>query len=143
MRRIYKANGFKEVEIIPEYLSCSLCFGYENNSKFNEESKKKILFIDMGYLKTNICLSEYTKNSLKILKNMIINDLGGLKIDNILINHFKDKIKEELNIDIFGKGNEKYYIKTKNEIIKMKEKLSAQGASDVYNIYLFIYLFTR
>lgn len=141
LRRIFSKNGFNKVEIIPEYLSLSLCFGYENDSKYDGNDVKRILFIDMGYLKTNICLSEYRKNEVRIKKSKTINELCGMIIDNMLINDFREKIKNEMKIDIFEVGNEKKYLKVKNEIIKVKEKLSAQGASEVYIYIIVIYLF--
>lgn len=58
---IFKRNGFNEVYVICENLSNSLCFGYENNSKFFGNDMRLMLIIDIGYINTSFSLNKYTE----------------------------------------------------------------------------------
>lgn len=52
------------LSLIPESLSVSICYGYENNTSFVLESDKKseyLLIIDIGYLYMNLTISEFER----------------------------------------------------------------------------------
>lgn len=57
---LYNLNGINTIEIIPNYISSSLCYGYENDGQINE-NEKKIILIDIGYNNSEISLIKYTK----------------------------------------------------------------------------------
>lgn len=66
---------------------------------------------------------------MKILKHKIIKDLGGEIIDELLLNDFIKRIEEKEKIKI--KENKRLFVRLKNGLIKMKEKLSANGMNEV------------
>lgn len=122
------------IETIPEYLSSSLVFGYENNNDIilNNEDKL-ILIIDMGYISTYVTLNKYSKNKCEILNTVYDDNLGGRNIDKLLMDYMIEKINEEKGIDIrnvIESDNKKYnnMLKVMNNV---KEKLSANGADTI------------
>lgn len=128
MNKLYELCEMKVLNNIPEYLSSSLCFGYENNTKLKEDEEKLILLLDMGYINCNSTIVKYHKDECEILSHSYSNDkIGGRYIDNKLINALIGKMGISAE-NVKGK----LYIKMREEIIKMKEKLSASGADTIH-----------
>lgn len=119
----------KNYEIIPDYISSSLAYAYENSSNINN-GKEIILMIEMGYINTNCTLIRYCKNKMTII-NTISYKIGGRDIDKLLIEYIYEKMKkEEENVNDLDKDTRLYW-KIEDAVINCKEKLSADGAASV------------
>lgn len=126
LKEIYKLLNLKVLNAIPEYLSISLCYGFENNLKIPKSENHLLLIVDIGYININVTLNNYKKDECIILSHMNSKNVNGRIIDQLI---FKS-ICKKLHINE-KECKTKLYIKILDEIIKMKEKLSADGADSV------------
>lgn len=58
---LYNLKRIQNIEIIPNYVSSSLCYGYENDNQISENENRKIILIDIGYNNSEISLISYSK----------------------------------------------------------------------------------
>lgn len=126
LKELYELLNLKVLNAIPEYLSVSLCYGYENNNKLQENENHLLLIVDIGYININVTLNDYKKDECKILSHVNSKNVNGRLIDQLILKSVCKKLL--LNEKECKK---KLYIKVLDEIIKMKEKLSADGADSV------------
>lgn len=127
IKELYKIINLNVIESIPEYISLCSCYGYENNNRYNENEEYLMILLDIGYINGSITFCKYRKNKCEILNHIYDKELSGRNIDNLIIK----KKKEEIEKEIEDKLSNKAYIKLKLEMIKLKEKLSANGADEV------------
>lgn len=116
-----------KITIINEYIGCATLFGMENNDSLNENGRN-VMFVNSGYVSTSATCVKYTKQKCDIMSYVFNENLGGRLIDNKLIENISKQIKDE---EYVLKDGDKYKIKIMNVMNKIKEKLSADGASDV------------
>lgn len=88
-----------------------------------------VLIVDIGYLNTTLSLNKYKRSTLEIMNNILIENLGGKEIDNIMLEYFDKLIKDSCHVNIYDMP--RYYLKVKSEIIKLKESLSNQITNSV------------
>lgn len=129
----YKNNN--KIELIEDYLGYTTLFGIENNDELKRSHKlRRLLFVNMGDKSSNVSCCEYSEDKCKILSYKYAKDLGGRMIDEYIIEDVKNMIVEEGN-EIEKKNENRIYYRIMSNVIKMKEKLSAQGA-DTINLHI-------
>lgn len=111
-----------------------MAYSYENNIITND--KEIVTIIDIGYKYMKIIIMEQKNKvySLYIQECKILNcynnyEVGGIYIDDLLYKKIVEKMK---NSDVeFDENNKKNIKSIMTELIKTKEKLSAQGSTEV------------
>lgn len=89
---------------------------------------KRILFFDMGYSCTKVCCALYSYKACEICGYGYDNTIGGELIDYLIKEDIKKQIINENNtID----NNDKTEYRILDSIIKCKEKLSADGSTEI------------
>lgn len=92
--------GFKKVYLLQEPVAASLAFANNNNNnnKLDLEDAKKWLIYDFGGGTFDVALLEIDAREINVLDNEGDNFLGGLDIDNLLIEkHIVPFLENELN----------------------------------------------
>lgn len=137
MEEIVEEKGCKDikVEIIEDYLGYATLFGIENNDEMKRSHKaRRLLFVNMGDKSLNVSCCEYEEDKCIIKSYKYSKRIGGHKIDKYIIEDVKKMIEEEDN-KIESRNGDRVYYRIMYAIIKMKEKLSAQGA-DTINLHI-------
>lgn len=129
-------------DIVDESTAFAICYGYENDSKLIETEIN--LLVDIGYINSTVACAKYEKEKCTILGTSTSSGICGRNIDKLMIDSIKDEI---FNHEVFKELKNNFDSKpdclyrVESAIISGKEKLSADGASEVY-YYIFIFNMT-
>ena len=106
LKLICEAIGMKDVRIINESSAITMYYGYTkysdlfgNGIQISNEIDKNILFIDIGYSKTSIILSDFKSKVFSVKKVKYLPYFGGRYFDEIIANLCIDEFIKTNNID--------------------------------------------
>lgn len=116
--------------LVNESEAISLDYGFYKIYRQEFNNDEKVLFINLNQSNLHIFLSVYNQNSINILNSVNNNDLGGCKINEILISFMISEINEYFSVDI--SNNKKSLLKIIKECEKMKKILSANNEYTFY-----------
>jgi molecular chaperone DnaK (HSP70) len=96
----------KDIEIINESSAITMYYGYTkysdlfgNGNKIDPTIEKNILFIDIGYSKTSIILSDFKSKGFSVKKVKYLPYFGGRYFDEIIANLCIDEFIKTNNIE--------------------------------------------
>ncbi len=122
LKLICEAIGMKNVKIFDESLAITMYYGYNNYYDFfkNEDNKKTILFIDIGYSKSLFILSEFKYDEFCVLNVLNIPHIGGRDFDLVLFNYcIKEFKKQNGEIEISDKMKYKLLVEIQKKRINL------------------------
>ena len=138
IKKIMKKNGIKEPNLINESTAISLSYYYTNYRGMFGKNKKNIeniIFVDFGYSKLNLILTQFKYNEFIIKKVETDEFLGGRDFNQKI---FEDiKIKESKKRRVIPLEDKKKVLRIYQEIEKMRKGLTVNENVDllVENIY--------
>ena len=132
-----KEAGFKNVFLLQEPIAASLAFA--NEKKLSIEEEKKWLIYDFGGGTFDVALLQINQREMKVLDNEGDNFLGGMDLDNLIIEKLLipelEKAFEETNLwDKFKKpGNpyQKLYFELLFRAEEAKKELSRFESTEI------------
>ena len=139
IKLICEALKMENIKIFNESAAITMYYGYNKYNdlfgdinQIDQESKKIVLFIDIGQSKTSFILSSFTYNNFCIEHKSFIKDIGGRNFEQILFDYCI-KNSEFNNIKI----NENMKYRLFEEIQTKKLELSSNNLTDiiVYSFY--------
>ena len=139
IKLICEALKMENIKIFNESAAITMYYGYNKYNdlfgdinQIDQESKKIVLFIDIGQSKTSFILSSFTYNNFCIEHKSFIKDIGGRNFEQILFDYCI-KNSEFNNIKI----NENMKYRLFEEIQTKKLGLSSNNLTDiiVYSFY--------
>ena len=139
IKLICEALKMENIKIFNESAAITMYYGYNKYNdlfgdinQIDQESKKIVLFIDIGQSKTSFILSSFTYNNFCIEHKSFIKDIGGRNFEQILFDYCI-KNSEFNNIKI----NENMKYRLFEEIQTKKLELSSNILTDiiVYSFY--------
>ena len=139
IKLICEALKMENIKIFNESAAITMYYGYNKYNdlfgdinQIDQESKKIVLFIDIGQSKTSFILSSFTYNNFCIEHKSFIKDIGGRNFEQILFDYCI-KNSEFNNIKI----NENMKYRLFEEIQTKKLQLSSNNLTDiiVYSFY--------
>ncbi len=117
--------------LVNESESISLDYGFYKIFRQEFKNEEKVLFISLNQSNLHLFLSSFDNNNINIIDSVNNIDLGGIKINEILISFMLSEISDYFSTDI--SINKKSLLKIVKECEKMKKILSANNE---YNFYL-------
>ncbi|KAJ3692467.1 hypothetical protein LUZ60_012817 [Juncus effusus] len=120
-----KQAGFVIPVLVHETTASAIAYRARNGFEFPENGSEKlnVVFVDIGVTSMQVCIAEYEENVICILSHSFDYSLGGRAFDEVLLNHFLDKFKEENGID--GTNDGDLYWQLYSACEKMKIELSS------------------
>lgn len=141
LQQLYYTSGLNKIELLPEYIANGLCYGYENDNNITLNNiNQYVVIVDMGNSCTTSTVYRFSEHKMEILSTSFIK-IGGRNIDRYLMDYIYGKVKEQYNDINELEKDITLYSKIKNAVVMCKEKLSADGADTVYNIYIYFIIF--
>ena len=90
--------GLNVLRLINETTAVALQYGILK--PLNKDQELKCLFFDVGHSSTQVSLVSFTEGKLSVLATAADRNLGGRDFDNLLVEHFKNYIKEKYKMDV-------------------------------------------
>ena len=113
--------------LINEPTAAALSYGITRVSDLPEKDPRNVCFIDIGHSAMSVSVASFTKEKAEIKSCTYDRHLGGRVIDDILVKHFIEKIKEKHKVDL--STNNKAILRLRVAIEKMKHMLSSNAQS--------------
>ena len=130
LKLICEAIGMKNIKVINESSAITMYYGYNkyrdifvtNKDKVNSGIKKHVIFIDIGYSKTQIIYSIFKYNEFIVKDVESYPLIGGRNFNKLIFNELKNKFSEKYEIE--EKITQKNIIRLIEEIEKKRKQLS-------------------
>ena len=130
LKLICEAIGMKDVKIINESSAITMYYGYTkyrdmfvtNKNQVNSGIKKHVIFIDIGYAKTQIIYSTFKYNEFIVKDVESFPLFGGRNLNQLILNECKTKFLEKNEIK--DKITQKNIVRLLEEIEKKRKQLS-------------------
>ena len=131
LKIICKSIKLKKIKIFNESSAITMYYGHVKyrdlfvieKNEIDITIEKNILFIDLGYSKSNIFLSKFKYNHFSVEKLYCLSEFGGRNLDDKIFEYCIKKFKKKNMIDNLEITARMKY-KLNEEIIKSKKKLS-------------------
>ena len=117
--------GLNVVKTINEPTAAAVAYSFENKS----EKERIICVFDFGGGTLDITILKNQGMKLNIISTLGDPHLGGQDIDNLLVHHFVQKLKNEYNINV--SNNNKELMKLKNNCEDLKKDLSIRQETSI------------
>ncbi len=117
--------GLNVVKTINEPTAAAVAYSFENKS----EKERIICVFDFGGGTLDITILKNQGMKLNIICTLGDPHLGGQDIDNLLVHHFVQKLKDENNINV--SNNNKELMKLKNKCEDLKKDLSIRKETSI------------
>ncbi|KAL2493089.1 Heat shock 70 kDa protein 14 [Abeliophyllum distichum] len=114
--------GLHPLRLIHETTATALAYGIYKTD-LPENDPLHVAFVDVGHGSMQVCIAALKKGQLKILAHSFDRSLGGRDFDEVLLQHFAAKFKEEYKIDVFQ--NARACLRLRAACEKLKKVLSA------------------
>lgn len=119
-----KISDLNCLKIINDTTATALAYGiYKQDLPEENEKPRRIVFVDMGHVATQICLCAFNKGKLKMIGNVWDLNLGGRDFDEALFNYFNEEFKKKYKID--ANTNPRARFRLVDECEKVKKQMSA------------------
>jgi len=93
--------GLNCLRLLNDHAASALQYGiYKTN--LSETDPLRVMFVDMGYSNTSVCVVEFLKGKLKILSTAYDRNLGGRNFDWVLMDHFLKEFKAKYKLDLIS-----------------------------------------
>lgn len=116
-------SGLNVLRLMNETTAIALNYGILRPEILPATVPMKVMFFDMGHSQTTATIVEFVKGSLRVVSMATDESLGGRTFDLLLINHFKEYVKNQYKMDVTG--NVKSMFKLGKECNRIKTVLSA------------------
>ena len=117
--------GLNVLKTINEPTAAAVAYSFENKS----EKERIICVFDFGGGTLDITILKNQGMKLNIISTLGDPHLGGQDIDNLLVHHFVQKLKNEYNINV--SNNNKELMKLKNICENLKKDLSIRQETSI------------
>ena len=115
--------GIDVLNLVTEPNAAALAYGYDQQ-RFRDHN---IFVFDMGGGTTDISILKVEDHKFKVVATVGDNLLGGRDIDNLLLKHYTEKIKDEHGLDIFDPKNIKAKIRLREVCETVKKDLGSKN----------------
>lgn len=122
-----KVAGLNCLRIINETTAVALAYGiYKQDLPAENETPRRVVFIDFGHSTLQISCTEFVKGKLKVLCTAH-EQLGGRDFDRKLLKHMAEVFKQKTKLDIFT--SPRATIRLEVECEKLKKQMSANATN--------------
>ncbi len=126
--------GFDRIAIISEPTAAALAWADDNRATVFDGERKVILVFDMGGGTTDVSIVSIESNKIEVMQTVGDPYLGGTDVDQVLVNHFVEEIKDRHGTDISTNPRKmaslrkvcrdfKHQLKTAPTVISMEDNL--------------------
>ena len=112
--------GIKVLNLITEPTAAAFAYGYDHK-RFDGYN---VFVFDMGGGTTDISILEVKNGEFKVVGRAGDNQLGGRDFDNLLLNYYAKKTKNEHQLDIYEENNLGEKIRLKEVCEEVKKRLA-------------------
>ncbi|KAH3742590.1 heat-shock protein 70 [Pelomyxa schiedti] len=123
-----KISGFTPIAVVHDFTCVAVHYAFRHPTPEGKESV--VLFLDQGHTHTTAAVAKFTPNSLTILSAVCDETLGGVSIDNKLIEHIVQKFKD-MNARVTTNPNVRAIARLRRAVEKAKHILSTIPSTDV------------
>ncbi|KAL6779903.1 HSP70E [Auxenochlorella protothecoides x Auxenochlorella symbiontica] len=113
--------GLKCLRLLNDTTATALAWGIYRTD-LPEDTPVNVVFIDVGYSATQVCVVALRGRELKVLSSAWDRDLGGRNFDNVLFEHFVREFDAKYKLDI--KGNLRASFRLRGACEKAKKILT-------------------
>ncbi|XP_047961686.1 heat shock 70 kDa protein 15-like [Salvia hispanica] len=122
--------GLNPLHLIHETTATALAYGiYKTDLPVNEPMN--VAFVDVGHASMQVCIAAFKKGQLKILAHSYDQCLGGRDFDEVLIQHFAAKFKDEYKIDFYQNASACLRLRAACEKLKKVLSVNAEGSLNI------------
>ncbi|GAB1597837.1 heat shock 70 kDa protein 4-like [Argonauta hians] len=124
------------LRIMNDTTATALAYGiYKQCLPEESESRRVVIFVDMGYAHLQVSACAFNKGKLKML-GISKGNVGGRDFDNVIVDHFVSEFKKQYKID--ASTNKKAMIRLTHECEKLKKQLSVNIKPSPFNLECFM-----
>ncbi|XP_014774714.1 heat shock 70 kDa protein 4 isoform X1 [Octopus bimaculoides] len=124
------------LRIMNDTTATALAYGiYKQDLPEETESRRVVVFVDMGYAHLQVSACAFNKGKLKML-GISKGDVGGRDFDGIIVDHFVSEFKKQYKVD--ASTNKKALIRLTHECEKLKKQLSVNIKPSPFNLECFM-----
>ncbi|KAL4201207.1 hypothetical protein AMTRI_Chr02g257470 [Amborella trichopoda] len=116
--------GLKPLRLMHDGTATALAYGIYKTD-FASSGGTNVVFVDIGHCDTQVCVASFEQGQFKVLAHAFDRDLGGRDFDEVLVDYFARKFKEEYKIDV--QTNVRASIRLRAACEKLKRVLSANA----------------
>jgi heat shock protein 4 len=120
--------GLNCLRLLNETTATALAYGIYKTD-LPEGEPVHVVFVDVGYASTQVCVVALKKGQLQVLSNAWDRDLGGRNFDQVLFNHFVKEFQERYKIDV--RGNMRACHRLRMGCEKMKKVLTTNPEAPI------------
>ncbi|KFM26761.1 97 kDa heat shock protein [Auxenochlorella protothecoides] len=118
--------GLKCLRLLNDTTATALAWGIYRTD-LPEDTPVNVVFIDVGYSATQVCVVALRGRELKVLSSAWDRDLGGRNFDNVLFEHFLELYATPMPKPRFQPTHRRFSILTTNREFDAKYKLDIKG----------------
>mmetsp|Transcript_29842 Transcript_29842/g.75055 ORF Transcript_29842/g.75055 Transcript_29842/m.75055 type:complete len:820 (+) Transcript_29842:260-2719(+) len=117
--------GFPQMRLFSEPAAAGYAYGIKNLRNLPEEGSEplKLAIVDMGHCSLTVAIYSMTRTEMKMLATAHQVDIGGQAIDQAMMMHFVEAIKEKHKMDV--SKNSRAMLRLQAACEKLKKVLSA------------------
>ncbi|XP_042057010.1 heat shock 70 kDa protein 15-like [Salvia splendens] len=122
--------GLNPLHLIHEATATALAYGiYKTDLPVNEPIN--VAFVDIGHASMQVCIAAFKKGQLKILAHSYDQCLGGRDFDEVLIQHFAAKFKDEYKVDFYQNASACLRLRAACEKLKKVLSVNAEASLNI------------
>jgi len=123
--------GLKCLRLFNETTATALSYGIFRSTDLPDTTAepRRVAFIDVGYTQTQCSLVNFNKGKLQIKALAGDRHLGGLYLDQVILDHFVPEFDTKYKFDKSGglRSNKRAMVRLQNEAEKLKKLMSANA----------------
>ena len=124
------------LRLMNDTTAAALAYGiYKQDLPDENENRRVVIFVDMGYAHLQISASAFNKGKLKML-GVSTAEIGGRDFDEVIVDYFVEDFKQRYKID--ARSNKKAMIRLTQECEKLKKQLSVNTQPSPFNLECFM-----
>lgn len=124
------------LRLMNDTTAAALAYGiYKQDLPEENENRRVIVFVDMGYAHLQVSACAFNKGKLKML-GVSTAEIGGRDFDEVIIDYFVEDFKQRYKID--ARSNKKAMIRLAQECEKLKKQLSVNTQPSPFNLECFM-----
>ncbi|KJH52500.1 DnaK family protein [Dictyocaulus viviparus] len=130
--------GLNALRVMNESTAIALAYGIYKQDLPEESAKPRhVVFLDVGHTSTQASLVAFNKGKLQMLGSTHDLDIGGLWLDDLLREHFREMFKKNFGVD--AKESPRAWLRLLDECERLKKQMSANQTPIPISIECFLH----